>query len=238
MIISDEEQIESPPCSGKSTLLGHIADYIHKRYPDHILHLTATWPGMKKYPESKQVPYIPDRCINDTVDATDMIAARKRLVESLGKPPPSCTGMWILVDEAQLTYVDAILWKALYGATAQRKVWVIAAGSYGSHTGSSAHSPPSDILLRHRMNLFSDGTNACYLAFTKDDAVTYMKQVIGDDRQVEAYKGIIQHWASPWLDPLSQREGWEPGFHPGVVAGMTMLLFDKVHCCLSSYDLL
>ena len=145
--------------------------------------------------------------------------------------------MWILVDKAQLTYVDHTLWTALYRVTNSKKGWVIAAGSYGSHTGSSAHSLPSEILPCHCMSLFSDGMNTCYLAFTKDNVVIFMKQVINNDRHVEAYKGIIQHWASPWLDSLSQdsqQEDWEPGFHPGVVAGMNTLLFDKVHCCLSS----
>lgn len=242
MMISDEEQIESPPCSGKSTLLEHIADYIHERFPHDILHLTKRWPGMKDNlgTQSMQVPYHPARCINDYVDRTDNIAARQRLIDSIQEPATPRVRMWILVDETQLTYVDDDLWTALYGVvknqTTGASVCVIAAGSYGSHTGSSSHSPPSQILQCHRMNLFSDGKNACYLAFTNDDAVTYMRQVFKDKRRhVQPYMRTILRWASPWLD---QQQGWEPGFHPGVVAGMTTLLYDKVHCCRSSYDLL
>ena len=56
---SDEEQIELPPCSRKSTLLEHIVDYIHKCFPDHTLHLNTTWSGMKSFSEPIIVPYVP-----------------------------------------------------------------------------------------------------------------------------------------------------------------------------------
>lgn len=136
MMISDEEQIESPPCSGKSTLLEHIKDHIHKAYPNDILHLTTEWPGMKTVSETKprQAPYCPKQVYNDYVDGSDAIAMWRNLIESIQNSDASCTGMWILIDEAQLTYVDHVLWSALYGVVkSETSVRVIAAGSYGSH---------------------------------------------------------------------------------------------------------
>lgn len=239
IIISDEEQIEAPPCSGKTTLMKHIRDYIRMKYPDDILHFTERWPGMKSSLgiEPQQVSYSPTTHNDDSsANQLDKSTARNDLIELLQNSLHHT--MWILIDEAQLTYGDEHFWSALYNVTTytpemspEMAVKVIAAGSYGSHTGSSAHSPPSDIRQCHRMSLFQE-KDPCFLAFTEDDAITYMRHVIQSPSQLDPYISTIIHWASPWRVSRGDDQDWVPGLHPGVVAGLTMLLYEKV-CCLS-----
>lgn len=160
--------------------------------------------------------------------------ARTNLIQYIQQPPTGHPRMWILVDEAQLTYLDREFWDALYSVALRKPpVHVIAAGSYGSHTGSSSHSPPPGIDMCHRMNLFYDKSDDCFLAFTRHDVETYMRQVV-PPASLTPYIEAIQSSASPCLDQSCDQGNWDPGFHPGVIAGMTLLLSEKVRCALFS----
>ncbi|KAJ3795022.1 hypothetical protein GGU11DRAFT_793772 [Lentinula aff. detonsa] len=226
--------IESPPCSGKSTLLRHIAQYILQQFPHDILHLSTQWEGMKDHiiVGSKEVDYVPTECYNDNWQANGY-EGRRKLINHIQSSHPG-GDMWILIDEAQLTYVDIVFWSALYSVrNGKVPVYVIAAGSYGSHTGSSSHFPSQVITLSHRMNLFSDGVNPCFLAFTNIDAEKYMQQVIPTQAHLRPYKDTILESASPDIDRLPPSQKWEAGFHPGVVAGLTVLLSQKLQRSLT-----
>lgn len=58
---------------------------------------------------------------------------------------PDRKPLWFIADEVQRTYGDEALWTALFNIPRQtHHTFVIAAGSYGSHTGSTSHSPPQN----------------------------------------------------------------------------------------------
>ena len=220
---SDKEQIEAPPCSGKSTLLGQLRESILSEFPSHILHYTDTWPD----PTDTVIMVYHPRFRHNDPQEHNPESARKDLIEFI-KPSNQIpfVGFWVLVDESQKTYGDLEFWSSLYEFHA-KNVWVIAAGSYGSHTGSSSHSPPPMIKPEHRMNLFSRGTDRG-LAFTKDEFNDFLHQIDVTDK-LAPFQQHIQDYASPCGD----EEGWEPGMHPGVVARMAKTYIEKVRYCLA-----
>ncbi|KAE9401430.1 hypothetical protein BT96DRAFT_992150 [Gymnopus androsaceus JB14] len=131
---------------------------------------------------------------------------------------------WLFVDESQLTYLDERFWNVLT-ASYDRKFFVVAAGSYGSHTGSTAHSPPTIIPKIRRMNLFPslDNIQLC-LAFTEQDFDNFAKMVAAD---VSKWRTMTMDYASPCgIDIFPKRH-----MHPGVVVELTMHFVTSLTNC-------
>lgn len=151
------------------------------------------------------------------------ITSSKELAEYIGLSTRA--PFYLLIDEAQLTYADRVLWTALLSSFGgrSRNFWVIVAGSYGSHTGSSCHSPPREIPHQLRMNLFSADSELS-LAFTQQDFDDYMTL-----HRLEDWQEVIKSYASPTRTTIT----WKPGFHPGVVAALSTFLSSYVRCLVA-----
>lgn len=140
--------------------------------------------------------------------------------------------LWLFVDEVQKTYGDKTLWTALFDTPRDintNNIFVIAAGSFGSHTGSTSHSPPKMIKPEFRMTLFNQQMGdrqdtQLSLAFTAKHFHQYMTLLKAPE--LDPYWDCIKRYASPAF-PQSV-EGWTPGWHPGVVARMAKSFINQV----------
>jgi len=140
---------------------------------------------------------------------------------------------WIFVDEAQRVYENEPLWRTLTAMHPQ-KLFVVAAGSYGSHTGSAAHSPPHQIISKSwRISLFPSGEDdTLCVAFTKSDFDKFIELALKttgcDSLDVNLQERIL-NYASPYRPGNNAFQGL---LHPGVAVELTMYLLNKV-CCPS-----
>ncbi|KAE9394180.1 hypothetical protein BT96DRAFT_943345 [Gymnopus androsaceus JB14] len=134
---------------------------------------------------------------------------------------------------SQATYRDVTFWTALAEATPVQNFWVVAAGSYSSHTVVSSKfmpltsSPPHRVLPQHQcMNLFD---NDCFsLAFTKDHFDQYLAEVDNPCLKFNNVMTRIMDYASP-CDPNLQADLDTKLMHPGVVDALARHLLDKVN---------
>lgn len=128
--------------------------------------------------------------------------------------------LWIFIDESQTTYEDRNFWRVLNSS--RGKVYVVAAGSYGSHTGSAAHSPPKVIPETVRMNLFSSNNGLC-LAFSEKDFDDFLQMLTED---LSAWRETIINYASPCCGEYITLG--KKCMHPGVVVELTMFISNEV----------
>lgn len=132
--------------------------------------------------------------------------------------------LWICFDEVQRTYGDTSLWAALYSVATKTNTFVIAAGSFGSHTGSTSHSPPHMIPPEHRMTLFKQEDERLSLAFTQNDIEEYQRCL--NAPELGPYWDEIRIFASPCVLNVE----WDAGAHPGVFTQMAKYFVQRVRC--------
>lgn len=155
-----------------------------------------------------------------------------RTIEDLGRITTPAERMhqplWFLLDECQHTYSNPTLWEML--SRNAHNVFVIAAGSFGSHSDSHSHSPPREIINSLRMSLFDSKKEPPehFLAFTEGHLTDYLNA-----HNKISWKNHIVRYASPTLmgSPLS-----DLGLHPGVIANLVSFIQKRV-CRFHSYDL-
>ncbi|KAE9383694.1 hypothetical protein BT96DRAFT_1008880 [Gymnopus androsaceus JB14] len=176
--------IEVPPCLGKSTLLDQIWEALLMQAP--LRTWADSWLGINV----------------DGSDLADFMMIKDR------RP------LWICFDEVQRTYGDTTLWAALYIIAIKTNTFVIAAGSFGSHTGSTSHSPSHMVSPEHRMILFNQKDEQLSLAFTQNDIDEYRRCLKAPE--LGSYWNDIRAFASPCVSNV----GWNTGAHPGVVTQM------------------
>ncbi|KAE9385841.1 hypothetical protein BT96DRAFT_1006660 [Gymnopus androsaceus JB14] len=227
--------IEAPPCSGKSTLLDNIA-FAVMRWRSYAIHILKNFKVdvTSKSHEDKVLPYSL-RCskysVNlehnvETFTTLKTIENVTDLLNFLNSEPLLEFEFWIFVDEAQRVYDNDKLWQALTVPHTQQ-LFVVAAGSYGSHTGSAAHSPSQDYILKSwRINLFPSETELC-VAFKESD----FDEFIGLALKNTGYNSLdvnlrerIMNYASPYP---SNNTG-QKLLHPGVAVELTMYLLNKL----------
>lgn len=214
-------------------LLGHIVSRVKELYQPrkHIIHIIHEWENLDDE-QSRVVLDVAESWNSEVVEirnATQLL----EFVSREDRPP-----YWLVIDEAQATYGDVALWTALTKATCKsiRNFWVVAAGSYGSHTVVSnksialSSSPPHGVLPpQYRMNLF-DG-NLPSLAFTKLHFDQYLDQVNDSRLKLGNVMIRIMNYASQ-CDPTVQADDTSVKLmHPGVVDELARHLSKKV-CCL------
>lgn len=221
--LTDSKQIEAPPCSGKTTLLHHVLLTLMKDYPTI---------GINHLPDKREVVgFKPSIIANHKGPRITNATELAEYVTRLSRP------FWLLIDEAQLLYdyEDPFLWKILCPKEPNPNFFVVAAGSYGSHTASLSHSPPSQIEITNRMNLFKTGDHSLALAFTDAhfDAFVELSQFKRPVTLTTKWKKCIKKYASPCGVSCGVPSR---GMHPGVVAQMTPFILEQVRqcCCTSS----
>jgi hypothetical protein len=143
---------------------------------------------------------------------------------------------WLFIDEAQLLYGNTSFWHVL-DVDYHRNFFVVAAGTYGSHTGSSSSSPPKLVLtLKRRINLFpsplDDDTESC-IAFTEHDFCQFVDEVERVNKRDLDHN--TQERIMKYASPYPSSEHWPKLLHPGVAVELTMRFFGKV-CGFSVYD--
>ena len=144
---------------------------------------------------------------------------------------------WIILDEAQRVYDNSKLWATLTVPKAQQ-LFVVAAGSYGSHTGSAAHSPPRQYISEsRRINLFPSGEDdTLCVAFKESDFDEFLGLALNTTGCASLDVNLrerILNYASPY--PANNT--CQKLLHPGVAVELTVYLLSKV-CCVLPYELL
>lgn len=145
--------------------------------------------------------------------------------DSLDQP----CNLWLFIDEAQLLYANQSFWNTLCSLLG-RRVYIVAAGSYGSHTGSASHSPSPDIFTT-RINLFPSNDSSLCLAFTKADFDAFVETA-----QAQYKVTIETEWQiriMKYASPYPYDTCWEGYLHPGVAAELIMFIITLV--CVFSY---
>ncbi|KAE9384616.1 hypothetical protein BT96DRAFT_950435 [Gymnopus androsaceus JB14] len=227
--------IEAPPCSGKSMLIQDIAFAVTEQSSAVAIHFAQHFAVTLRPIEGSSdtetlVNFLPtythySPCITPgTREVLSNIRNSTGLAVFLRSEPTENFEYWLFVDESQSTYLDERFWNVLT-ASYDRKFFVVAAGSYGSHTGSTAHSPPTIIPKIRRMNLFpSPDNNQLCLAFTEQDFDNFAKMVAAD---MSKWRRMIMDYASPCgIDIFPKR-----CMHPGVVVELTMHFVTSVKNC-------
>ena len=134
--------------------------------------------------------------------------------------------LWICLDEVQRTYGTS-LWAALYSVATKTNTFVIAAGSFGSHTGSTSHSPSCMVPPEHRMTLFNQKDERLSLAFTQKDIEGYQRYLNAPEL------GPYWNEVTIFTSPCTLNVEWDAGAHPGVFAQMAKYFVKWVRCfCL------
>ncbi|KAE9384682.1 hypothetical protein BT96DRAFT_950380 [Gymnopus androsaceus JB14] len=216
--------IEAPPCSGKTVLMDNLVEIICTRlkgstasvdyitgWTDIVVSDNAASAKVRYVPTSRSNP--PNVAINNATDLETFIRS------------PLRGPFWLFVNESQMSYGDKAFWKTLLLSTCSNisNFWVVAAGSYGSHTSSASHSPPHQISQKWRMTLFSTmgKDDRLSLAFTEQDFDNFV--ALFNQPGLDQWKDCIRRYASPtkWMEV---RPGWEPGLHPGVVTHLTIFI--------------
>ncbi|KAE9390786.1 hypothetical protein BT96DRAFT_945842 [Gymnopus androsaceus JB14] len=134
--------IEAPPCSGKTVLMDNLVEIICTRLKgstasvDYITEWTDI--VVSDNAASAKVRYVPTSHSNPPNVAINNVTDLEMFICSPLRGP-----FWLFVDESQMSYGDKAFWKTLLLSTCSNisNFWVVAAGSYGSHTGSASHSP-------------------------------------------------------------------------------------------------
>lgn len=130
--------------------------------------------------------------------------------------------LWLLIDECQLTYTHRHWWDVLYRPPHYHPdLYVVAAGSFGSHSDSQSHSPPIDVPLSKRMPLFPGKVpnEKLFLAFTEQHLKEFLR---GKNPAID--KNIIIEYASP----VNKHGRMRFGVHPGVVTNLVRFLGNQV----------
>ncbi|KAE9384618.1 hypothetical protein BT96DRAFT_950437 [Gymnopus androsaceus JB14] len=206
--------IEAPPCSGKSTLLDDVAFAVMRRPDSYAIHILEDYKIDITSKSHKQVLLYSLRCAEYSMHLQGNIQIRLQAIENmtdlsdfLNSEPSLEFEFWIFVNEAQRVYDNAKLWRTLTVPHAQQ-LFVIAAGSYSSHTGSAAHSPPREYILKsRRINLFPSG---------EDDTLC----VAFKESDFDEFLGLaLNTTGCASLDKL---------LHPGVAVELTMYLLSKL----------
>jgi hypothetical protein len=140
---------------------------------------------------------------------------------------------WLFIDEAQIVYDLEPLWRALV-VHRPKKFFVVAAGSYGSHTGSAASSPPRKIVqLATRMNLFPSKHDSSCIAFTEEDFDSFVK-LAQTSNPCQGWNSRIQQRIMAYASPYPALDTEPKLLHPGVAVGLAVFIMEQV-CCLSVY---
>lgn len=204
-----------PPCSGKTTFLKQIALVLLENIPDCSLQFST---GEKTRTFSVELAY----------NLLTAIGSPGEFLEYIGNPE-SQRPLYLLLDESQHTYPNNNWWKNLYRQPPYPNVYVIAAGSFGSHSDPLSHSPPEDIPSHLRMSLFDMPGRQLYLAFTKQHLTSCLES---HKRLPQAWEDEIIKYASPTTATASTMRGptLDLGLHPGVVGTLVRFLEERVRC--------
>ncbi|KAE9385590.1 hypothetical protein BT96DRAFT_949731 [Gymnopus androsaceus JB14] len=201
--------IQAPPCTGKTTLIKNIG-----------LHLLETWPRISlQYSEGQKVTDITPKITHNAPP----IHSPHDLMNYLSSRTHPEGPFWLLIDECQLTYENRKWWDILYHPPHYHDdLFVVAAGSFGSHSDSQSHSPPINVPLAMRMPLFSATLpdKDLFLAFTEkhlDNFFNAQNKVLDKDT-------IIKYASPATKYPLRSKEQWMDAFHKD-----SNILFDHPH---------
>lgn len=149
----------------------------------------------------------------------------KDLTEFVSNCMPEDLELWIFLDEAQQTYNNSLVWDTLMTKSPFQHHFVVAAGSYGSHTGSYSHSPPAVVGPVYRMGLFPSEEVRLCIAFTNDDFAAFIA-LAGSSDDLNGMLPAIKEYASPY----PPKESWEGFLHPGVAVQLTQYMISAVRC--------
>ncbi|KAE9386613.1 hypothetical protein BT96DRAFT_1005912 [Gymnopus androsaceus JB14] len=211
--------IKVPPCSGKSTLLDQIWEaLLTEAVEDHLekggcgaVHRGTSRQLIMTFHASLRTQV--DDWLGVNVDGNELADFM-----NIKRRHP----LWICFDEVQRTYGDNSLWAALYSVATKTNTFVIAAGSFGSHTGSTSHSPLHMVPPEHCMTLFNQKDEWLSLAFTQKDIEGYQRCL--NAPELHPYWDEIRIFASP----CTLNVEWDAGAHPGVFAQMAKYFVKRV----------
>ncbi|KAE9389828.1 hypothetical protein BT96DRAFT_946582 [Gymnopus androsaceus JB14] len=218
LIVAGHAAINTKEDHGKTTLLDSIWDTLQLQQSLAHLEQVESWGQVSE--DTPSVVFTPrdrmneDFWLSGSTDAHGLM----RFMHLQDRKP-----LWLCVDEVQRTYGDQALWKALFEVARQTKTFVITAGSFGSHTGSTSHSPPKMIPPAYRMTLFVEQRKSerLSLAFTEEHHQSYATLLKAPE--LGPYCNCIKAYASP-----ASGEDWTPGWHPGVVTRMAKFFINQV----------
>ncbi|KAF9064253.1 hypothetical protein BDP27DRAFT_172072 [Rhodocollybia butyracea] len=146
---------------------------------------------------------------------------------------------WLFVDEAQMLYDRAHFWTTIRSFISLNsiKFYVVAAGTYGSHTSSASSSPPSDLIPRNlRMNIFPSEDNCnSGIAFTKEEFNEFVDLLLRGSHH--SMDDDTRDQIVAYASPCPPNPDWERFIHPGVATELTRFVIQirSRVCCLFVY---
>ncbi|KAE9407712.1 hypothetical protein BT96DRAFT_933137 [Gymnopus androsaceus JB14] len=237
--------IKAPPCSGKSMLLDQIWEALLTEAPeDHLEKLGECGETYKGTDRQLFMTFLASLCtradprlgVNRQLFMTFLASLCTRADPRLGVNVDGIDlanfmnikgrrPLWICYDEVQRTYGDTSLWAALYSVATKTNTFVIAAGSFGSHTGSTSHSPLHMVPPEHRMTLFNQEDERLSLAFTQNDIEEY-KRCLNAPELGPYWMNLLDE--SDLASPCVLNIEWDAGAHPGVFTQMARYFVQRV----------
>lgn len=205
-----------------------IADSVSQRHCKYAIHFfrNLTYSNL-----DAPLDYAPTRHHSpDLADSLDVqlhsIKLLTQLLDFAKTELPDTFEFWLFLDEAQMRYDDNDLWGNLMGLP--HRFYIVAAGSYGSHTGSASHSPPAEPFPPHkRMNLFplpsEPSSKSLCVAFTPIDFSNYVAQ-LEESQGIPLCEDIRNR-----IKDHSSNKKWNTWYHPGVASTLaSLVMLDKV----------
>lgn len=137
---------------------------------------------------------------------------------------------WLFIDEAQLLYSNTHLWNRLaLFSQGFEQFYVVAASSYGSHSGSASHSPPKPLIsFEKRINLFPPPISESEFAYDRDLCVAFTQS------EFEQFLELVREAGHTVTADVQERirlyasnSAWPSFLHPGVAVSLTMHAFRR-----------
>ncbi|KAF9062712.1 hypothetical protein BDP27DRAFT_1336216 [Rhodocollybia butyracea] len=240
--------IEAPRCSGKSTLLEDIAVAVMDRPTEYAIHYMgnrvdpATHEMLMQYPTALREYSSGLTC--DITSALDAIKNKYDLMKLLESEWSMEFEFWIFIDEAQLLYDNTSFWFNVVQAACSAfnpNFYVIAAGTYASHTGSWSktsewHTAPAHLVMdlfpssaRSGLRTYfaKNNNDPSCIAFNESDFHQFVDLALAKENH--SLDGTIRKQIIAYASSESPAcHSWARFIHPGVVTELTKFTIQKL----------